>query len=118
MPYKPYIQKAIIFGPDKRSFRELNALEREGKLNDTVMRMYRPKATEEFYDLESDPYELNNLAEKSDCAEIKAQLRTQLDRWMQQQGDEGIDTELKALQRQGPNRKWTPYEPKGSGATD
>jgi hypothetical protein len=30
---------------------------------------------------------------------------------MDQQGDEGIDTELRALERQGPNRKWTPYNP-------
>ncbi len=62
MPYKPYIQDALIFGPSKRSFRELNPLAKQGKLNDTVMRMYTPKPTEELYDLKNDPFELQNLA--------------------------------------------------------
>ena len=78
MPYKPYIQKVIIFGPEKRSYRELNALEKEGRLNDTVMRMYRPKDTEELYDLEQDPYELNNLAQDSSYMEKKNMLEGKL----------------------------------------
>ena len=83
-----------------------------------LTRRYQYRPEEELYDVQQDPFELHNLAEKSDYAQIKAQLRTELLAWMVQQGDEGNDTELKALQRQGPNRKWTPYEPKGSGATD
>lgn len=77
---------------------------------------YRPE--EELYDVQQDPLELNNLAANGDYVEIKAQLRTELLAWMQQQGDEGISTELKALQRQGPNRKWTPYNPHRSEATN
>ncbi len=78
MPYKPYIQKALIFGDEKRSYRELNALKDEGRLNDTVMRMYRPKDTEELYDLNSDPYELNNLASDPAWLDKKNELKAQL----------------------------------------
>ena len=75
-------------------------------------RFYQHRPEEELYDLEKDPYELTNLADKVALSEIKARLRKELERWMAQQGDKGNATELKALERQGPNRKWTPYDPK------
>ena len=72
---------------------------------------YQHRPAEELYDVQQDPFELNNLAQMPAFAETKKDLRRKLMQWMQQQGDEGIDTELKALERQGPNRKWTPYNP-------
>jgi len=76
-----------------------------------LTRRYRHRPEEELYDIRTDPYELTNLAEKSEYRQIKAQLRAELDRWMNQQGDEGVTTELRALERQGRNRKWTAYNP-------
>ncbi|MDR3268481.1 MAG: sulfatase [Tannerella sp.] len=51
----------------------------------------------EFYDLEKDPWELNNLAEHRQYAKRIANMRTALEKWMQQQGDSGIamDVEFK-----------------------
>ncbi|MFG0333546.1 MAG: sulfatase, partial [Maioricimonas sp. JB049] len=45
----------------------------------------------EFYDLESDPFELNNLAANPTPAQKDrmAELRSRLDAWMAQQGDAG-----------------------------
>ena len=80
-----------------------------------LARRYQHRPAEELYDVQKDPFELNNLAAKPDYAEAKAALRAKLDRWMQQQGDAGVETELKALERQGRNRKWTPYNPDRSG---
>jgi N-sulfoglucosamine sulfohydrolase len=60
---------------------------------------HRP--AEELYDLESDPYEMKNLADDPKSAGIKARLSAQLDAWMTQQGDKGMETELKARSRQG-----------------
>ena len=85
-----------------------------GKTNPAVAaraRSYQHRPAEELYDLEKDPYELRNLADDPAYAKIKARLRKALERWMAQQGDEGNATELKAIERQGPNRKWTPYDP-------
>ena len=74
-------------------------------------RFYQHRPAEELYDLEKDPYELTNLTDDPAYTKIKARLRNELERWMRQQGDEGNATELKAIERQGPNRKWTPYDP-------
>lgn len=74
-------------------------------------RFYQHRPAEELYDLRKDPYELNNLADDQTYTKVKAKLKKQLRLWMQQQGDEGNATELKAIERQGPNRKWTPYNP-------
>lgn len=60
---------------------------------------HRP--AEELYDLETDPYEGKNLAADSKFAEIKVRLGRELDAWMTQQGDKGMETELKATSRQG-----------------
>ena len=63
---------------------------------------HRP--AEELYDLETDPYELRNLAEVENLTEVKARLAAQLEAWMRQQGDQGMVTELKAPSRQGKAR--------------
>ncbi|MCH9021532.1 MAG: sulfatase, partial [Planctomycetes bacterium] len=50
----------------------------------------RPK--EELYDLKNDPYELTNIASDHTVATIKTKLKKELERWMAQQSDEGIET--------------------------
>jgi uncharacterized sulfatase len=67
----------------------------------TRAQMYIRRPAEELYDLETDPYELNNRAGDSTLAEVKNELAREVDQWMKQQGDEGIETELKAQQRKG-----------------
>lgn len=59
----------------------------------------RPSA--ELYDLQNDPFELNNLAENPQLAAVRTALQAKLDAWMAQQGDRGLDTELLAQTRQG-----------------
>ena len=58
---------------------------------------YRPQ--EELYDVATDPYCLNNLIEQAPLNAIKQELSQQLDRWMQDQGDHGADTEAIAHTR-------------------
>ncbi len=59
------------------------------------------RPAEELYDLENDPYEMNNLAADSQLETIKTRLQEQLDQWIAQQGDEGMETEMLANTRQG-----------------
>jgi hypothetical protein len=54
-----------------------------------------------LYDLQTDPWELNNIVGKPEHAEVLTRLRTQLDAWMQQQGDEGDKAEREAKEHQG-----------------
>jgi N-sulfoglucosamine sulfohydrolase len=62
---------------------------------------YRP--AEEFYDLQRDPLETENLAADPRHAASKARLAAELDAWMKQQGDRGLATELAAPSRQPRN---------------
>jgi uncharacterized sulfatase len=61
---------------------------------------YVRRPAEELYDLKEDPAELRNLAGDPRLKAVQAQLREQLDQWMTQQGDRGIETELQAKTRQ------------------
>jgi len=49
------------------------------------------RSTEELYDLRTDPYELNNVAQVQANRELLASLRKTLKKWLRQQGDrEGL----------------------------
>lgn len=61
---------------------------------------YQHRPEIEFYDLEQDPFELNNLAEDPEFVSEREMLARELSRWMEQQGDEGKETELAANSRQ------------------
>jgi uncharacterized sulfatase len=64
---------------------------------------YRPPV--ELYDMQSDPFEQNNLADSPDMQNTVSRLSGKLTEWMESQGDKGIETELKAFERQGKQRK-------------
>ncbi len=60
-----------------------------GDLTEVHERIYfqNPRPISELYDLENDPFELNNLAGQESVREIEKDLRARLDRWMVQEGD-------------------------------
>lgn len=58
------------------------------------------RPAEELYDLTADEFELRNLADDPNFAEIRRRLGADLDAWMRQQGDRGPETELRAKSRQ------------------
>jgi N-sulfoglucosamine sulfohydrolase len=60
---------------------------------------YQHRAAEELYDCQMDPWNRTNLIADEDLADTRDRLRSQLDAWMKQQGDEGQATEMKALER-------------------
>lgn len=64
---------------------------------------YRPEV--EFYDIQTDPLELNNLAADPAYQLEITRLSQELQRWMSSQGDEGVVTEMKAHERQARKRK-------------
>lgn len=66
---------------------------------------YQTRPEFEFYDLEADPFELNNLADSNKHQAERDRLHQQLQAWMKQQGDTGDATERDALNRQGRKKK-------------
>lgn len=68
------------------------------------VRRYYHRPAEELYAVSEDTFEWHNLANDPKFAEVKAELRGQLDSWMLAQGDNGQETELAALDHQGRGR--------------
>jgi uncharacterized sulfatase len=52
---------------------------------------------EELFDLHADPEEQNNLAVSQEYEEIKARLGNDVDLWMKEMNDKGIESEIEAL---------------------
>ncbi len=46
-----------------------------------------PRPVLELYDLENDPYELENIAGKEEMGAIEQALRVELERWMIRESD-------------------------------
>ncbi|MGF1585976.1 MAG: sulfatase-like hydrolase/transferase [Bacteroidales bacterium] len=107
MPHLAYIQPGYIFSDVKDSFRELRHLHKKGDLNEEQAKLWRPKPVEELYDLKTDPYELNNLANNSAFLEIKNSLKNEMHKWMIDTHDLGLLFEAEYMIR---SEGSTPYE--------
>ena len=69
---------------------ELRELYAAGKLNDKQSLWLHPtKPEEELYDLENDPYELENLADRPDLRDSLLHYRTVLNTWIKETKDLG-----------------------------
>ena len=60
---------------------------------------YMLRPAEQLYDVQSDPFEMNNLALDPQHARIRKQMALQLDRWMRDQGDPGAALDTKQNQQ-------------------
>ena len=70
--------------------RDLRSLYEQGKLNEQQARWLHPsKPEEELYDLQNDPYELNNLAGLTEMQDTLLHFRKVLNDWMQETNDLG-----------------------------
>ena len=76
--------------------RHLNSLHLNGELSKEHNLWFRvPKLKEEFYDLENDPFELNNLSENANYKEELNKLSNVLDDWLEEIDDLGRIPEKK-----------------------
>ncbi|MCC9644963.1 sulfatase [Rhodopirellula sp. JC740] len=93
LPNRPYLQPCA-YKDAKSILIALRQWHDEGKLDanqELIFRQTRP--AEELYDLESDPHELQNLAnDPAHAAELQS-LRNRLDHWMETTGDQGRQPE-------------------------
>ena len=68
----------------------INVLAEKGELTEAqqhFIQQTRPR--EELYDLQTDPYEVNNLAEDNEHKNVRNDLSIKLDAWIEQTGDLG-----------------------------
>lgn len=74
----------------------LNVMHLKGELNPEQDRfMDENKPEYELYDLQTDPYELNNLADNADHEALKNSLLAELNHWREQINDQGVTEEYR-----------------------
>ncbi|MGB7343352.1 MAG: sulfatase-like hydrolase/transferase [Pirellulaceae bacterium] len=89
-PLKPYYQ--YMNTPEKgASMREIRKAEESGNLT-PAMQLFSAavKPSEELYDSESDPHEINNLAAEPQFATKLTEMREALKEWQNEVGDIGL----------------------------
>lgn len=93
--------------------RELTRLAREGKLGPAQGVYTSPvRAVEELYDIEADPFQINNLAATATGAAVVGEMRERLRSWIIETRDLGLIPEADLWSRCAGT---TPYDLAGSG---
>lgn len=100
MPHLPYGQHLgyMFQMPTARVWRDLAAA---GKLNADQRHFWEPKPVEEFYDLQSDPWEVHNLAGAPEHAARLVTLKNALENQARQVRDLGFIPEAERLRISG-----------------
>jgi len=89
-PFKPYLPY-LYYAEKCNTMKEMRRLYAQGKLNDVQAQwMVGRRPSEELYDLENDPWEVNNLAVDAKYTGIKMRLEKTLDNWMIETRDTGL----------------------------
>lgn len=100
-PDLPYFQY-INYMDEMPIMKDWRRLAFEGKLNDTQKLFWsRTKPKEELYDLETDPYEINNLAsaESALLQKTRKEMSAALDQWIKDTKDLGEVPEKELIKR-------------------
>lgn len=89
MPQKIYGQYIAYLwkAPSMPSWQEAY---KNGKLNATQSAFWQPKPFEELYDIQSDPYNIHNLASDKTYADVLNIMRNRLNNWMLKYRDAGL----------------------------
>lgn len=96
MPERPYTQHNAYIEKQYPTLGVLKKYHAEGKLDPVQSLFMQPrKPTIEFYDTESDPHEVHNLASAPEHRARVAQFGRMLDRWIEETGDMGAIPETK-----------------------
>lgn len=90
MPERAYTQPNHYKDTSYPSLQVMKQWKAEGKLNEAQMAfMADTRPAEELYDLRTDRFELTNLAAESTHAAKLAEMRAQLEEWIEATGDTG-----------------------------
>ena len=73
---------------------------RKREPNSDLITRYQHRPKYELFDLQTDPWNIHNLAEDPAMQPVIIDLRTHLEAWMKSQGDTGEVTEMDALNHQ------------------
>jgi len=96
-PQRPYLQPCA-YKDNKPWMPVLHELDRQGRLNEhQQLFTAQTRPQEELYDLLTDPFEINNLANDEKYAGTLELMRQILEQWIMETGDQGQKPEPKAI---------------------
>ncbi len=99
-PWKTYYQY-MNTAEKGATMRELRTMHEQGKLPAPAERYFAPsKPTEELYDLEADPHELNNLADSAEHRDVLERMRQAHLDWVLETRDVGMIPEPEIIRRE------------------
>ena len=80
-------------------YNTISILDNYNKLNEVQKTLVTPLPLEELYDLEQDPYEVNNLAYKEEYQEIREKMESVLMDWINDIDDKGFQPDSPTIQK-------------------
>jgi hypothetical protein len=95
LPYAPFCSYTLTM-PTAQVWTRMHE---QGQLNAVQDRYFRPKPTEELYDLRADPHMIRNLADDPDYAEVRSRLSRELRAWQLRTRDLGLLSEFEMHRR-------------------
>lgn len=111
MPERPYTQMNRYKWRQYPVLRLMHELHDAGKLTPVQELFMAPRRPpEEFYDLQSDPHEIKNLADSPEHQEVLKDLRAKLETWIQQTGDQGQTPEDSSIHEDWEKRQKEKHE--------
>lgn len=95
----PYFEKHMMGLDNNEFWASWEEDARNNSRTEAIVRRFVQRPREEFYDLQNDPWEQNNLAANPEFQGVMGQMKMELKKWMQQQGDQGaaMDVDRKNL---------------------
>ena len=96
MPERAYLQFNNYKEARYPTLAQMNVLYLKGELAPEQLAFMAPEKPEfELYDLENDPFELNNLADDEGNQQIKSELLAELEKWREKIDDQGVSEEFR-----------------------
>jgi hypothetical protein len=93
-PERPFLQKNDYKERQYPVWTLLKELDTAGKLTPLQKQLTAPTMPEEeLYDIAADPHETKNLASSAEHAAVLNDLRSVLDRWIEESNDQGRELE-------------------------
>ncbi len=97
-PERPYTQQNIYKDTQYATLAAMRQLKEAGELTGPpALFLSETRPTEEFYDIQEDPHEINNLAGRREHEAKIAEMRGLLDRWIEETADMGETPEAPSV---------------------
>jgi len=111
MPHRPRGYDSWYGYQVQANWRAWRAHFEAGRCNAVQSQFYRPKPAVEFFDLQADPWQVTNLADRPEHQQRIRQMEQELDRWMIATRDVGLVPEPLFYDLVGPDKPFkTLYE--------